>query len=1088
VSRGPADRYPHGVRACAVDAANPPARLDLSGADEWRVLLTWGGTPCSYFELPSPGATSDRGIVDAAIVRRADHMAALDQLVDRLRRRLGAPDDPPAARSCSVVVCTHRRPDYIAQVLEALGGLDPPADEIVVVDNAPGDRDCRAEAERAGARYVREDRPGLDRARNAGLRASSGELVAFTDDDCVPAVGWLAALAKLFGDPSVAAVTGPAFAHALDTPSQVRFEDQGGHRRGLRRQVLDWTVLTPIAATRAGAGLNMIFRRSLLEGLGDVFPPELDSGTPTESGGDMYALYKLLRAGYRIVYDPATYVLHQHRPDARSLHRAIRGYGIGVSAVLTKLLVEERELAGPTMWYWLWWLYMDALRRRLAGRADAIDVRIGWDYLAGGLIGPAAWRRSRSSFGRDGAGPPPSAPVQTQVVERLPSAGLGISVIVTATRPGAEARCLEAIRGQFEGNGALEMIVVGAGRRSPPLAIGETKPRYVQADPKLGLRNTAAREARGDLLLFLDAETVPAPDCMAVHLRHHAAADREPLVVGYSPPDPSGGGLAALWEARRRHDHFERKRMAAAMTFADVRSNNLSLTRSTFERLGGFDVDLEGLGREGWELGVRALQQGCEVAYEPAAVAVEVAALDVGEAIAAACREGHGDALLEARHPVVSPSLPDRGSASGRHRWQRRLFARLLGSPHATRAAKHVLAGLEGVRARRLWLRLFQLVRAAAYARGELAGGRWRRPAPPEPDSPLRIELDSDEAIPPPSVAPPMLEISLAGEVLGRLAPTGGQWHAYLADEAAWVAADRVHALPLERPPAREEMPQGGDLAGVAIVLGPARRPGDDRHIVELRVAGAPVDVVDGDSDRNWAALDAAIRSAAAEIVVVPLPGVAPTPASLAGIAPALSGDRVAVALGAGLPPGAPARPLFLGTRRLLRASHPPLGRPAEYLAVRRDLYVALGGFDVAAARFGAHGVVLDLVDRALDAGWVVAYRDVPGLDPTPPSRNGGRRAAWARHRARGGLMLWRARRIGGARGVLWLLRHGLLPLAVNVARALRGGERSAPLAAGAAAAFISGCLLAALDRPDRGPRTAARPSSDPKLPEPRAQ
>ena len=288
-----------------MDAADPPATLGLGAADEWRVLLSWRGTPCGYFELPSPGSTSGPGILDAAIVRHADDArhwrtswTAFDGAwASPMSRR---PRQPARLSSARIA------PDYVVQVLEALERLDPPAAEIMVVDNAPGDRDCRAEAERAGARYIREDRPGLDHARNAGLRASSGELVAFTDDDCVPATGWLSSLGELFADASVAAVTGPAFAYSLGTPAQVRFEDQGGHTRGLRRRAFDWTVLTPIAATRAGAGLNMIFRRSLLDGLGEVFPPELDSGTPTESGGDMYALYKVLRAGYRVVYDPAT--------------------------------------------------------------------------------------------------------------------------------------------------------------------------------------------------------------------------------------------------------------------------------------------------------------------------------------------------------------------------------------------------------------------------------------------------------------------------------------------------------------------------------------------------------------------------------------------------------------------------------------------------------------------------------------------------------------------------------------------------------------------------------------------------------------
>jgi glycosyltransferase involved in cell wall biosynthesis len=1091
--------YPYGVGACTVEATDPPASLELGAADEWRVVVTWRGTPCSYLELPSPGSISSPGMIDAAIIRHADGIAAWEQLVERLRGRLGVRDRHPVAPSCSVVVCTHRRPGYIARVLDGLRRLDPPADEIIVVDNDPGKSDCRVEAERGGARYVREDRPGLDRARNAGLRAASGELVAFTDDDCIPATGWLRSLPELFGDLSVAAVTGPGFAYMLDTPAQVRFEDQGGHRRGLQRQTFDWRLLTPIAATRAGAGLNMIFRRSLLERLGEVFPPELDAGTPTESGGDMYALYKLLRAGYRIVYDPATYVLHQHRPDARSLHRTIRGYGIGLSAVLTKLVVEERELAAPTTWYWLWWLYVDALCRRLAGQADPVEVRIGRDYLLGGLLGPAAWWRSRRSFGPDGAGPSPDAASSAVVTPATPPAsaatadarrvtrpGPGISVIIAGTRTAAETRCLEALSRQSKRIGALEVIVVGAAAHESSPAVAEMTVRRVDPDPALGVRNTGAREARGDLLLFLDADAVPAPDCLAKHAACHGAAGRERLVVGYSPPEPKRPGLAALWEARRRHDHFELKRAAAAMTFADVRSSNLSLWRRTFEKLGGFDSAFERVGREGWELGVRALERGLEVCYEPAAVAAEDVTPDVRQAIAAARREGRGDALLEARHPIVTPALPVFVAPPARYRrllsWSR---GRLLGGHGATRVAALGLVRLERLRARRLWLRLFEGVRAAAYERGTLDAGGRRVPGAASATV-LRVELDSEEPIPPPTVAPPVLELYLGGEAVGRLVPTGGQWHGYLADQAAAVAADRLHALPLERVPAFKGTPQGRDLSDSAVVFGPARRPGDDGHRAELEEAGAAIELMDGEPQQHWAALDSAVRALPGEIVALPLPGVAPTTAWLAGARQALEGDRVALVVGAGLPSGSPPRALFLGTRRLMPTPYPILGRPAQYLAVRRELYADVGGFHVAAARLGPQAVVLDLMDRVLDAGLVVAYREVPGLEPTAPSRDGGRRALWGRHHARGGLMLRRARQTGGLRGALWFARHGLLPLWLNVWR--RSGDRSVLRASGAAAAFLSGCLRAAADRPGRGRSAAGPVSSAPKPPKRRVR
>jgi GT2 family glycosyltransferase len=1079
-------RYPFGVAACTVEATAPPTRLELEAADEWRVLITWRGTPCRYFPLPSPGSISGPGIIDAAVVRHADGFAARERLVERLRERLGVTDGRPVTPSCSVVLCTHRRPRYVAHVLDGLRRLDPPAEEILVVDNDPGNSDCRAEVERAGACYVREDRPGLDRARNAGVRAARGELVAFTDDDCIPAMGWLRALPELFADPSVGAVTGPAFAYALDTPAQVRFEDQGGHRRGLQRQSFDWRLLTPIAATRAGAGLNMIFRRSSLDRLGEMFPPELDAGTPTESGGDMYALYKVLRAGYRVVYDPATYVLHQHRPDARSLHRAIRGYGIGVSAVLTKLLLEERELAAPSTWYWLWWLYMDAVRRRLAGRADSVEVRIGWDYLVGGLLGPAAWWRSRRSFRRNGARSSPAATSsvgataapesgRTPTVDSGRSAGLGVSVIVAETRPGAAARCLEALRRQSGHTGAVEVIVVETAGSKPSAA--ETAVRRVDADPVFGVRNTGAWEAHGDLLLFLDAETVPAPDCLAQHVARHRTPGRELLVVGYSPPDAARCGLAALWEAQRRHEHFELKRRAAAMTFADVRSSNLSLRRTTFERLGGFDATFERVGREAWELGVRALQHGLEVAYEPLAAAAEGVVLDVRRAIAAARREGRGDALLEARHPVVSPSLPAPGPSL--RSWSR---GHVLGGSAATRSAAVALVALERLRARRLWVRLFEAMRAAAYARGALDAGGRRAPEAATA-AVLRVELNSDEPIPLPAVAPPVLELSLDGQAVARLAPTGGQWHASLADQAAAAVAERLDGLALGRTCAFEETPQGGDLSGSAVVFGPARQPRDDIHAARLRDAGAAVELVDGEPQQHWVAIDAAIRRSPEEIVALPLPGMAPTAAWLAGVRQALDGDRVALVIGAGLPSASPPRALFLGTRRFVPGPYPILGRPADYLAVRRELYVAVGGLDVAAARLGPQAVALDLVHRVLDAGWVLGYREVPGLERTACSRHAGRRTSWARHQGRGGLMLWRARRIGGLRGTLWLARHGLLPLWANMLRALHNGDRTAVRASGVAAAFLSGCLRAAADRPGRDRRPAVHASSPPRPP-----
>src|SRR4051812_39670363 len=101
----------------------------------------------------------------------------------------------------SVVVPTYRRPDLLDRCLSALVAqdFDPAACEVIVADDAAGDETRRQVEKWAGAsrfalRYVAVGPPhGPAAARNAGWRAARGEVVAFTDDDCVPDPGWLRA-------------------------------------------------------------------------------------------------------------------------------------------------------------------------------------------------------------------------------------------------------------------------------------------------------------------------------------------------------------------------------------------------------------------------------------------------------------------------------------------------------------------------------------------------------------------------------------------------------------------------------------------------------------------------------------------------------------------------------------------------------------------------------------------------------------------------------------------------------------------------------------------------------------------------------
>jgi len=111
----------------------------------------------------------------------------------------------------TVAVCTRNRTTDLRQCLLALLRLDYPHLNILVVDNSPDDELTRelVESEFPVVHYTREDRPGLDWARNLAISQAQGEIVAFTDDDVIVDANWVKALVQPFmADPSVMAVTG----------------------------------------------------------------------------------------------------------------------------------------------------------------------------------------------------------------------------------------------------------------------------------------------------------------------------------------------------------------------------------------------------------------------------------------------------------------------------------------------------------------------------------------------------------------------------------------------------------------------------------------------------------------------------------------------------------------------------------------------------------------------------------------------------------------------------------------------------------------------------------------------------------------
>jgi glycosyltransferase involved in cell wall biosynthesis len=153
------------------------------------------------------------------------------------------------------------------------------------VDNAPLTDDTARFVAPLLVRYVREERPGLDWARNHGIAEARYDITAFTDDDARPDRGWLRAIAHAFAEPEVMAVTGLVAPAELETKAQIHFEHGYGMSRKLQRRIIRRDALKNCKLLQAGdfgSGANMAFRRNLFAAIG---PCDVALGVDTPSGG-----------------------------------------------------------------------------------------------------------------------------------------------------------------------------------------------------------------------------------------------------------------------------------------------------------------------------------------------------------------------------------------------------------------------------------------------------------------------------------------------------------------------------------------------------------------------------------------------------------------------------------------------------------------------------------------------------------------------------------------------------------------------------------------------------------------------------------
>jgi hypothetical protein len=259
----------------------------------------------------------------------------------------------------------------------------------------------------AGVRYLRESRPGLSWARRRAVVASRNDVIAFVDDDVRVDRGWAAALRRPFAeDAGVMAVLGLVAPMELRDEAQMRFERHGGFGRGFDRRWLQRTA-EPLPSAllntgQIGTGANMAFRRAIFDKLGP-FNVALGAGTPAQGGEDLEMMFRVIAAGWTVVYEPAALVWHRHRRDLLELRRQIRSWGRGAFGYLTAGWLShpaERGGIGILAAQLLAFYYPRRIAQSLVD--PGIELDLTWAELTGAISAPLYYLRGRNQAEDDG--------------------------------------------------------------------------------------------------------------------------------------------------------------------------------------------------------------------------------------------------------------------------------------------------------------------------------------------------------------------------------------------------------------------------------------------------------------------------------------------------------------------------------------------------------------------------------------------------------------------------------------------------------------------------------------------------------------
>jgi glycosyltransferase involved in cell wall biosynthesis len=197
----------------------------------------------------------------------------------------------------SVVIPAYNAQQTIAEAVEqsVAQAKGPMEVEVVVVDDGSVD-DTAKIAESAGATVIKQENAGPAAARNRGWKSATGQVICFTDSDCVPMSGWLENLLDGFRDRQVGAVAGSY--EIANTGSWLA--------HWVHQEIMERHKRMP-PFVRAFGSYNVAIPRYMLEATGGFDPKYRQA-----SGEDNDLSYRIIKKGWRIAFRPQAKVAHHH--------------------------------------------------------------------------------------------------------------------------------------------------------------------------------------------------------------------------------------------------------------------------------------------------------------------------------------------------------------------------------------------------------------------------------------------------------------------------------------------------------------------------------------------------------------------------------------------------------------------------------------------------------------------------------------------------------------------------------------------------------------------------------------------------------